>query len=69
MYSPLWWSPDSRFVAYVASVPFAIDDFYRLRVRRQEDNFDDWLAEGQIVGDYQWVTSPELLRHLLSPLK
>jgi len=22
VYSPLWWSPDSRFVAYVASVPF-----------------------------------------------
>jgi hypothetical protein len=62
VWSPLWWSPDSRFVAYVASVPFAIDDFYRLRVRRREDNSDDWVAEGQISGEYQWVMSPELLR-------
>jgi len=69
VYSPLWWSPDSRFVAYVASVPFAIDDFYRLRVRRLEDNFDDWVAEGQIVGDYQWLISPQLVRQAGSQTK
>jgi Tol biopolymer transport system component len=63
---PLWWSPDSRFVAYVASVPFAIDDFYRLRVRRLEDNSDDWLAEGQIAGDFQWVTNSKLLEQVKS---
>jgi WD40 repeat protein len=66
VHSPLWWSPDSRFVAYVASVPFAIDDFYRLRVRRLEDNADDWLAEGQIAGDFQWVTNSKLLEQVKS---
>jgi Tol biopolymer transport system component len=69
VWSPLWWSPDSRFVAYVASVPFAIDDFYRLRIRRLQDNFDDWVAEGQIVGDYQWVISPQLVRQAGSQAK
>jgi Tol biopolymer transport system component len=66
VWSPLWWSPDSRFVAYIASVPFAIDDFYRLRVRRLENNSDDWLAEGQIAGDFQWMTNPKLLEQVKS---
>jgi Tol biopolymer transport system component len=66
VWSPLWWSPDSRFVAYVSSVPFAIDDVYRLHVRRLEDNSDDWVAEGQIVGDYQWLISPQLVRQAAS---
>jgi Tol biopolymer transport system component len=69
VWSPLWWSPDSRFVAYVASVPFAIDDFYRLRVRRLEDNSDDWVAEGQIADDYQWVVSPQLVKQAGSQAK
>jgi hypothetical protein len=47
-------------------VPFAIDDFYRLRVRRLEDNSDDWLAEGQIAGDFQWVTNSKLLEQVKS---
>lgn len=62
VYTPLWWSPDSRLVAYVALVPFAIDDVYRLRIRRLEDNSDDWVAEGQVSGDYQWLISPQLVR-------
>jgi hypothetical protein len=61
VYSPLWWSPDSRFVAYIALARFAIDDVYELRVRRLEDNSDDWVAEGQIAGEYQWVISPQLV--------
>ena len=69
VYTPLWWSPDSRFVAYVSSVPFAIDDFYRLRIRRLEDNSDDWVAEGQISGDYQWLISPQLVRQASSQTK
>jgi dipeptidyl aminopeptidase/acylaminoacyl peptidase len=64
VYSPLWWSPDSRFVAYVALARFAIDDVYELRVRRLEDNSEDRVAEGQISGNFQWVMSPELLRQV-----
>jgi Tol biopolymer transport system component len=69
VYTPLWWSPDSRLVAYVALVPFAIDDFYRLRVRRLEDNSDDWVAEGQIAGEYQWLISPRLVKQAGSQTK
>ena len=69
VYTPLWWSPDSHFVAYVALVPFAIDDFYRLRVRRLEDNSDDWVAEGQIADNYQWLISPQLVRQAGSQTK
>ncbi|MFZ0883555.1 MAG: hypothetical protein WAN14_09155, partial [Candidatus Acidiferrales bacterium] len=69
VWSPLWWSPDSRLVAYVASVPFAIDDVYRLHVRRLQDNSDDWVAEGQISGDYRWLISPQLVRQAGSQTK
>ena len=69
VWSPLWWSPDSRFVAYVSSVPFAIDDVYRLRIRRLEDNSDDWVAEGQISGEYQWAISPQLVKQAGSQSK
>lgn len=59
-YSPLWWSADSRIVAYIA-LRFALDDFYQLRVRRLEDNSEERVAEGQIAGrSFQWVISPEL---------
>jgi hypothetical protein len=69
VYSPLWWSPDSRFVAYIALARFAIDDVYELRVRRLEDNSDDWVAEGQIAGEYQWVISPQLVSQAGSQAK
>jgi hypothetical protein len=60
VYSPLWWSPDSRIVAYIA-LRFALDDFYQLRVRRLEDSSEERVAEGQIGGRrFQWVISPEL---------
>lgn len=62
VYTGLSWSPDSRLVAYVSLAPFAVDDVYELRVRRLEDNSDDWVAQGQISGEYQWVTSPQLLK-------
>jgi Tol biopolymer transport system component len=69
VYSPLWWSPDSRFVAYVASVPSAIDDFYQLRARRLVDESEDRIAEGQISGKYQWLISPQLVRQAGSQTK
>jgi hypothetical protein len=63
--SPVYWSPDSRIVAYVRFARFAIDDVSELRVRRLEDNSKDWVAEGQIPGgNFQWVTSPELLKQI-----
>ena len=62
--SGLWWSPDSRFVAYVSrnglfERPFiAIDvGWQRLRVRRLADGSEDWVA---LLSDvdlprFQWI--------------
>jgi hypothetical protein len=69
VYTPLWWSPDSRFVAYVSLVVFAIDDFYQLRARRLVDGSEARVAEGQITGDYQWIISPQLVRQAGSQTK
>ena len=67
VYSPLWWSPDSRIVAYVTLARFALDDVYQLRVRRLEDRSDDSVAGGQISStDFQWVTNPKLLQQVES---
>lgn len=68
--SALWWSPDDRFVAYIAIASMfagglALDvENYRLRVRRLSDNSDDWVANS--AAGYQWVTNPELVRKALS---
>ena len=62
VYSPLWWSPDSHFVAYVSLARFALDDVYELRVRKLADEVEGRIAEGQISGDYQWLISPQLAR-------
>jgi Tol biopolymer transport system component len=62
--SPLYWSPDERFVAYVHQDFFALDvEFYHLMVRRLEDNSETWVADGVAccIG-YQWVRSPALLK-------
>jgi hypothetical protein len=64
--SALWWSPDSRFVAYVAIASMfagglALDvENYRLRVRRLSDNSDDWVVNSGGGSEYQWVTNPKL---------
>jgi hypothetical protein len=61
--SALYWSPDSRFIAYVHQDFFALDvEFYHLMVRRLEDGDEDWVANGVAccIG-YQWVTNKELL--------
>lgn len=62
--SALFWSPDSRFVAYVHADFFALDvEFYHLMVRRLEDGAEDWVADGvECCISYQWVTNPALLK-------
>lgn len=63
--SPLWWSPDSRVVAYVGPLRqgeglplYAL----RLRVRRLEDDSEDWVAEiiGATPPGFQWITNNDL---------
>ncbi|MGH9773931.1 MAG: TolB family protein [Candidatus Acidiferrales bacterium] len=65
--SGLFWSPDSRIVAFVSEaglsegVIFADPETYRLRVRRLEDNSEDWVADSvAALGNYQWVTNAKL---------
>ena len=64
--SALWWSPDSRFVAYMSQAGmleggFSLDvESYWLRVRRLKDNSETRVA-GE-YGDYQWVANTELFR-------
>jgi Tol biopolymer transport system component len=64
--TPLWWSPDSRFVAYVSPIGPAEErsgatpgQVYRLRVRRLEDNSEDWvlnLSDTDVL-EFQWTTN------------
>jgi hypothetical protein len=72
-FAPLYWSPDSRMVAYVADLGFlqggAPDaEVGQLRVRRLDDGSQAWVAEGQIP-DFQWVRSPGLPKQLESESK
>jgi hypothetical protein len=63
----LYWSPDSRFVAYVREDFIALSN--RLMVRRIKDGSEDWLAGGGDIGagdHYQWVTHPQLLQQVES---
>jgi hypothetical protein len=60
-YSPLWWAPDSRFVAYSVyccfwkSIKYMVD-IGHLRVRRLEDGAEDWVAEtSPPTGTYGWI--------------
>jgi WD40 repeat protein len=72
VYSGLWWSPDSRTVAYVTLASlfeggFALDaDIYQLRVRRLEDNSEDHVLINRPGFDFQWVTNPQLLEQVKS---
>jgi WD40 repeat protein len=61
--SAVFWSPDSRFVVYVAEmglldgVVIVDAEVYELRVRRLNDNSDDWVSRGVAGGaNYQWVS-------------
>lgn len=66
--SGLWWSPDSRFVAYVSQASFLEggllpdSELYWLRVRRLEDKSESRVAWAEGLACYEWVTNRELLR-------
>jgi hypothetical protein len=66
----LYWSPDSRIVAYVVEegFPFMDVETYRLRVRRLQDDSDDWIANSDLgcCENLQWVTNPRLLERVES---
>jgi hypothetical protein len=67
--SGLYWSPDSRFVAYIYQDSFGLTEFYHLMVRRLQDNSDDWVANGVLCCiNYQWVKNEQLVRHVKSEL-
>jgi Tol biopolymer transport system component len=61
--SSLYWSPDSRFVAYVRELGFlqggALDaEVNQLRVRRLADGSDDSLCPDNVdLGGYRWITT------------
>lgn len=64
--TPLWWSPDSRFVAYVSPIApaedranTAADQVYRLRVRRLDDNSEEWVLNLRDTDalEFQWITN------------
>ncbi len=68
--SGLWWSPDSRFVAYVSQassleggllVPDS--EIYWLRVRRFQDNSESRIAGPGGGESYEWITNKDLLRN------
>jgi hypothetical protein len=68
--SALYWSPDSRIVAYVRELGFlqggALDaEVNQLRVRRLADGSEDRLAPDSVdaVANYKWITSNELMKH------
>lgn len=65
----LSWTPDCSIVAYVSSASFfegawkALDvGIVRLRVRRLDDNSEDWVSElsDAHVPNYQWVKTSDL---------
>ena len=68
----LWWSPDSRFVVYLSRNRFFEGPWWppieqgRLRVRRLDDNAEDWVANLYIEGhvpSFQWVKGIEPNAH------
>jgi hypothetical protein len=69
--SALYWSPDSRIVAYVRELGFlqggALDaEVNQLRVRRLEDGSDDRLSDGvDWYTNYHWITTGELKKRPL----
>jgi dipeptidyl aminopeptidase/acylaminoacyl peptidase len=64
----LFWSPDSRFVAYVSQSKFfecgfALDvETYCLRVRRLQDNWEWRVTPSNEECRCQWITNKELAR-------
>jgi hypothetical protein len=65
--SPLYWSPDSRFVLYIHEDFFALDvEFYHLMVRRLADGSEESVADAPNVAssNIQWIQNRELIRWL-----
>lgn len=69
--SALYWSPDSRIVAYVRELGFlqggALDaEVNQLRVRRLADGSDDRLCPDSVdwYANYHWITTSELTKHV-----
>ncbi|HEY0702062.1 MAG TPA: hypothetical protein VGD60_04780 [Candidatus Acidoferrales bacterium] len=68
--SGLWWSPDSRFVAYIHEDLISLLGYSRVMVRRLADGSEEWVAQGVGAGDsLQWVQNPELVLWLEDALK
>jgi Tol biopolymer transport system component len=68
--SALYWSPDSRIVAYVRELGFlqggALDaEVNHLRARRLEDGSDVSLCPDSVdwYANYHWITTSELKKH------
>ena len=68
--SALYWSPNSKIVAYVRELGFlqggALDaEVNQLRARRLEDGSDVSLCPDSVdwYANYHWITSPELMKH------
>jgi WD40 repeat protein len=68
--SGLYWSPDSRIVAYVRELGFlqggGLDaEVNQLRVRRLEDGAEDRLCPDSVdwYANYHWITTSELMNH------
>jgi Tol biopolymer transport system component len=65
--SGLYWSPDSRIVAYVSLAGImegGIIESNRLRFRRLKDDSEDTVAaDVDWIANYQWVKNVDLVRH------
>jgi hypothetical protein len=65
----LYWSPDSRIVAYTVEMGgFLSLEGYKLNVRRLEDGSEDWVDDSDLgcCEPLQWVTNKALLSQIES---
>lgn len=65
----LYWSPDSRIVAYVVEIGGLVSlEAYKLYVRRLEDGSEDWVEDADLgcCGDLQWINNKGLMSQLES---
>jgi hypothetical protein len=64
----LYWSPDARIVAYVVEGGGLLSlEYYRLKVRRLQDNSEDSLdADVGCCENIQWVTNKALIARIES---
>jgi hypothetical protein len=65
----LYWSPDARTVAYVVEEGGLLSlEAYRLKVRRLQDNSEDWVADDAVdcCANIQWVRNKALIARIES---